>query len=120
MAARSAARSTGEKLGFGVTDLMFISVAVSELARNILLYARHGHVTIKEVRKGELRGVCITARDQGPGIPDIELALQDGYSTSGGLGLGLPGVRRLMDEFQIDSKVSRGTVVKVTKWLHRR
>lgn len=117
MAARAAARSMGEKLGFGVTDLMFITVSVSELARNILLYAGRGRITIREVRKGEAQGVTITARDRGPGIPDVELALQDGYSTSGGLGLGLPGVRRLMDEFQIDSEVSRGTVVRVTKWL---
>ena len=103
-------------MGFSDTDLTLIATAISELARNIVLYAKSGEIALKAVQQGDKRGIAVTAVDDGPGIPDISRALQDGYSTSRSLGLGLPGVRRLMDEFEITSEVSRGTTVTVKKW----
>lgn len=115
--ARQKGRELAKGLGFSSSDSALIATAISELARNILLYARKGEITFYPVNHGERRGICVTARDQGPGIRDIERALRDGYSTSGGLGLGLPGARRLMDELKIISEVGYGTTVTVIKWL---
>jgi serine/threonine-protein kinase RsbT len=114
--ARKKGRELAAQLGFSSSDLTLIATAISELARNILLYAKRGRITLKLVTAGTARGLAITACDEGPGIPDIRRALQDGYSTSRSLGLGLPGVRRLMDDFEIESVVNRGTTVTVKKW----
>lgn len=116
VAARSAARAIAERLGFAGADLVAITTAISEIARNIVQHAGEGEITLGEVRQDQQTGIEITARDRGPGIGDIELAMQDGYSTSGGLGLGLPGARRLMDEFDIASKVGEGTRLATRKW----
>ena len=116
VSARQHGRSLAAGLGFAGSDLTVIATAISELARNIVLYAGEGEVIIKRLERGERRGVSVVARDEGPGIPDIEHAMQDGYSTSGGTGLGLPGVRRLMDDFEIVSEVDKGTRVTVRKW----
>jgi serine/threonine-protein kinase RsbT len=114
--ARQKGRELAGELGFSPGDLTLIATAISELARNIILYAKHGEITLKLVAQDYTRGIVIIARDEGPGIPDVRRALQDGYSTSRSLGLGLPGVRRLMDEFEIVSEVNRGTTVTVKKW----
>ncbi|HUI70657.1 MAG TPA: ATP-binding SpoIIE family protein phosphatase [Spirochaetia bacterium] len=117
LSARSQVRATALQIGFQTTDMVRIVTAVSELARNILLYAGRGELSVGAINENGREGLVITARDQGPGIPDINKALMDGFSTSGGLGLGLPGARRLMDEFEILSEVRKGTMVKVKKWL---
>lgn len=114
--ARQKARQLAGEIGFSVTELAVIATAVSELARNIVLYARHGEVVLRLVDQGERRGIVVAARDDGPGIPDLTKAMQSGYSTSGSLGLGLPGVKRLMDEFEIVSEVGKGTTVTAKKW----
>jgi serine/threonine-protein kinase RsbT len=114
--ARMRARAMALHLGFRVTDATLIATAISELARNILLYAGRGEISIIPIENGGRRGLAMTARDDGPGIADAAKAMQDGYSTSGRLGLGLPGVRRLMDEFEIAAGVPRGTRILVKKW----
>ena len=116
--ARQRGRELASSLGFGAGDLTLIATAISEAARNIVLYAKRGEIVIALEARGEQSGLIITACDEGEGIPDIRQALQDGYSTSGRLGVGLPGVKRLMDEFEISSKVGKGTVVTVKKWKH--
>lgn len=116
LAARNKGRAMAEGLGFSRGDLVLISTAISELARNIVLYAGQGELTLTGLNSGKECRMTIVARDEGPGIPDLDLAMRGGYSTSGGLGLGLPGVRRLMDEFHIESRVGRGTTVTVKKW----
>jgi serine/threonine-protein kinase RsbT len=115
--ARLAVRSIAEEAGFAGTDLVLIATAVSEVARNIVEYAKEGEVVISLVQNGSRRGVLVIARDAGPGIADVSQALQEGYTTSRGLGLGLPGSRRLMDEFEISSNVGKGTAVKMKKWV---
>ena len=115
VAARKAAREVAARLGFSRTDLTLIATAVSEISRNIVRFAGRGEVVI-ELLEQPRPGVRITARDAGPGIADVEQALTDGYSTSQGLGLGLPGARRLVDEFAVVSEVGRGTTVTMTKW----
>jgi serine/threonine-protein kinase RsbT len=114
--ARQEGRKVAADVGFASTELALIATAISELARNIVRYARNGEISIRPVTNSSHRGIQIVAQDQGPGIHDLEQALQIGFSTSGGLGLGLPGVRRLMDEFDIQSDLGRGTTVSVTKW----
>jgi serine/threonine-protein kinase RsbT len=114
--ARQAGRALASNLGFSSSDLVVVPTAISELARNILRYAGRGEITIEAVR-GRRTGIKVVATDSGPGIADIALALQDGYSSSGSLGLGLPGVRRLADEFAIRSERGAGTVVQMIKWL---
>ena len=104
--ARAEGRQLALQAGFNGSDLTVIATAISEVARNIVQYARKGEIVLGIVKKGSKLGLRVEARDDGPGIPNIELAMQDGYSTGRGLGLGLPGTRRLMDEFQIDSKAS--------------
>lgn len=116
VAARQMGRALASQMGFTSTDLTLIATAISELARNIVLYAKRGEIVLKPVEDGHKRGMVVMARDDGPGIPDIGQAMQSGYSTSGSLGLGLPGVRRLMDEFEIVSEVGKGTTVTVKKW----
>jgi serine/threonine-protein kinase RsbT len=105
-----------KELGFSASDATLLATAISELARNIVSYARRGEIILRATNNCERSGVMVVARDDGPGIPSIDLALQDGYSTSGSLGLGLPGVRRLVDEFEIVSAVGSGTTVTVRKW----
>jgi serine/threonine-protein kinase RsbT len=114
--ARQKGRELARELGFTSTDLALIATAISELARNIILYANGGEILLGVSENGSKRGVKVVARDDGPGIPDVELALEEGFSTSRSLGLGLSGVRRLMDEFDIVSEVGRGTTVTVKKW----
>ncbi|MFB3738695.1 MAG: anti-sigma regulatory factor [Candidatus Velamenicoccus archaeovorus] len=116
LAARQGGRTLGSELGLGDVDLTLLATAISEVARNILAYAGQGEILLGTVEHDGRRGIVVIARDQGPGIPDIALALQDGYSTSGSLGLGLPGARRLMDEFVIVSSACEGTTVRMTKW----
>lgn len=106
-----------EGLGFGKTDRFMIATAVSELARNICLYAGSGAVILRTVSAKGKEGIEITAEDAGPGIQDITQALGEGYSTGGTLGLGLPGARRLMDEFVFDSERVVGVKIVVRKWL---
>ncbi len=115
--ARQKGRELAAALGFAATDLTLIATAISELARNIVLYAKRGRIALKGIERNGRRGIMVVARDDGPGIPNVARALQSGFSTSGGLGLGLPGVRRLTDEFDIVSAVGRGTTVTVKKWL---
>lgn len=114
--ARQKGRELATQMGFSAGDATLIATAISELARNIILYAKRGEIILKLVGQGDTPGIAIVARDEGPGIPDVRRALEDGFSTSRSLGLGLPGVRRLMDEFEIVSEINRGTVVTVKKW----
>lgn len=114
--ARQEGRALAGRIGFAGSDLTVIATAISELARNILEYAKSGEVLVGPAQKGSRFGVVIVARDDGPGIPDVSKALVDGYSTGNGLGLGLPGVKRLMDEFEILTGSGRGTTVTVRKW----
>lgn len=115
--ARQTARELAVRAGFSGSDLTLLATAVSEIARNIVRFASHGEVTI-ELLESPRTGIQVVARDSGPGIPDVDLALRDGYSTYAGLGLGLPGARRLMDEFDIVSEPGRGTTVSMTKWFN--
>ncbi|HEY6387392.1 MAG TPA: anti-sigma regulatory factor [Candidatus Acidoferrum sp.] len=116
VSARQRGRAMAIELGFSSGDATLIATAISELARNILSYARRGEITLKIVHPSSRQGISIVASDSGPGIRDIRQAMRDGFSTSGSLGLGLPGVRRLMDEFEIASEPGRGTIVTVKKW----
>jgi serine/threonine-protein kinase RsbT len=114
--ARQKGRALATELGFSSGDATLVATAISELARNIVSYARKGQISLQIVNGEDRQGLSIIASDNGPGIPDVRQALRDGFSTSGSLGLGLPGVRRLMDEFQITSVPGRGTTVAVKKW----
>jgi serine/threonine-protein kinase RsbT len=114
--ARQKGREMSKELGFSLTDATLIATAISELARNIVKYARKGNILLAPVDHNGRRGIRVVALDEGPGVRDIELAMRDGYSTSGSLGLGLPGTRRLMDEFEIVSN-GNGTRVTTIKWV---
>jgi len=116
VAVRQKVRELASSMGFGAVDQTRIATAVSELARNIYQYAGKGMVTIFSL-EGDRKGIRIVCKDDGPGIADIERAMTDGYSTTKSLGLGLPGAKRLMDEFHIESEPSKGTKVTITKWL---
>ena len=116
VSARQKGRVMANEIGFSSGDATLIATAISELARNIVAYARKGGITLKVVNGLNRQGISVTASDDGPGIPDVGQALRDGFSTSGSLGLGLPGVRRLMDEFEIKSQPGQGTTVVVKKW----
>ena len=105
-----------KSMGFRESPRYMITTAVSELVRNILKYAGTGDITVIPLKKGIRNGIEIIVRDNGPGIADIEAAMADHYSSSGTLGLGLPGVKRLMDEFEIESALGEGTRVTVRKW----
>jgi serine/threonine-protein kinase RsbT len=114
--ARRTGRAIAADIGFTSPDLALIAATISELAHNLLAYASDGEITVRTITDPDRVGLVVVADDNGPGIPDVDRALLDGYSTSGGLGLGLPGVRRLMDEFVISSHPGMGTTVTVTKW----
>ncbi|HEU5011720.1 MAG TPA: anti-sigma regulatory factor [Roseiflexaceae bacterium] len=114
--ARTLARDTAKAIGFGAIDQARIATAVSELARNIFLYAGSGTVTVKGLDRNGRKGIEIVCDDQGPGITNIDLVMQDGYSTSRGMGMGLPGAKRLMDEFDIRSREGEGTTITCRKW----
>jgi serine/threonine-protein kinase RsbT len=116
VAARQKGRALAVELGFSPGDATLIATAISELARNIVTYAGTGVVGIQSIQASGRQGILVIASDHGPGIADIRQAMRDGFSTSGSLGLGLPGVRRLMDEFDLQSRVGRGTTVAVKKW----
>jgi len=115
--ARQQGRALAATLGFTGGDLTVIATAISELARNIIEYAKTGDIALGRESGNDRLGIVIAARDKGPGISDIPRALSVGYSTGPGLGLGLAGVRRLMDEFEISSRPAQGTTVTVRKWL---
>lgn len=115
--ARHQGRNLAAQIGFSLTDATLIATAISELARNIVSYAKHGEIMLRRIENTRSQGLLIVANDNGPGIGNINNVMRDGYSTSGGLGLGLPGVKRLMDEFTIESRVGAGTTISVKKWL---
>ncbi len=114
--ARQQGRAIARDLGFTLGNATLIATAISELARNIVQYATRGEVILKRIENGSQKGLVVIARDEGPGINDVRRAMEDGFSTSGRLGLGLPGVRRLMDEFSIHSEVGKGTTVTASMW----
>jgi serine/threonine-protein kinase RsbT len=116
VSARQTGRRMAAELGFSASQLTMIATAISELARNVVTYAGGGEVLLELRQNGSRRGILVVARDDGPGIADIEAALQDGFSTGNSLGLGLPGARRLMDEFSVVSAPGQGTTVTATKW----
>jgi len=114
--ARQAGRDLAAGIGFSLTDLTLVATAISEVARNITSYADSGEIRLTVIDEGVRVGIVVEALDEGPGIADLEQALEDGFSTSSGMGLGLPGARRLMDEFEIHSQVGHGTTVVMRKW----
>lgn len=117
VAARQLGRNVAKELGFGTVDQARITTAISELARNIYLYAGQGKIEIQRLTENGINGILIIAADSGPGIPDVRKVMEDGFSTSGGLGAGLPGVKRLMDDFKIETTLGEGTDIRATKWL---
>ena len=114
--ARQAGRELAAKSGFTSTEQTLIATAISEVARNIVVYAQHGEIVVSRVDSAGRVGIQVIARDGGPGIDNIDLAMRDGYSTKQSLGLGLPGARRLMDDFAIETALGQGTTVTMTKW----
>src|SRR5215208_5010562 len=114
--ARQEARTMGAGLGFSGTDVTLLATAISEVARNITTYAGEGEVVLRAIGDGGRQGIEVVASDDGPGIADVELAMQDGYTTGNGLGLGVPGTRRLVDEFELRSQPGSGTLVRLVKW----
>ncbi|WP_418301995.1 anti-sigma regulatory factor [Lysinibacillus fusiformis] len=117
IAARQLGRNEAKVLGFGTVDQARIATAISELARNIYLYASIGMIEIERIETETEKKIVVVATDQGPGIKDIRKVTEDGYSTSGGLGAGLPGVKRLMDSLHIQSVIGEGTTIRTEKWL---
>jgi len=115
--ARQRGRELAAAVGFSSTDQTLLATAISEVARNIISYAGRGEITLSEIQEGGRRGVMVVARDEGPGIADPELAMRDGYSTGNSLGVGLPGARRLVDDFVLVSAAGAGTVITLKKWL---
>ena len=113
---RQRVRECAVRQGFGLVDQTKIITAASELARNVLVHGGGGTVLIELLNNAARKGLKLTFEDQGPGIPDVSLALRDGFTTSGGLGLGLSGAKRLSNEFEIDSRVGEGTRVSITRW----
>jgi serine/threonine-protein kinase RsbT len=118
VSARVEGRNMAKTLGFGIIDQARIATAISELARNLILYTEGGRVVLEAIEREGRHGIQIVCSDEGPGIADIDLVMQDGYSSQRGLGMGLPGTRRLMDEFEIESEIDVGTKVTVRKWLN--
>jgi len=114
--ARQQARELATEAGFSACDSTLITTALSEIARNVLEYAQHGTVTMSILKNGRKSGVKIIVDDGGPGIADIGQVMKDGYSSGRGLGIGLPGTKRLMDEFEIRSRIGTGTTVTMKKW----
>ena len=116
--ARQRGRSLATELGFEGTEVTLVAAAISEVARNIVEYAKSGEILFQPVKNGTKQGLCVVARDQGPGIADVAQAMQYGFSTrQQALGGGLPGARWLMDDFKISSKPKKGTTVVMRKWL---
>jgi serine/threonine-protein kinase RsbT len=115
--ARQKGREMAKDFGFASIDLALIATAISELTRNIITYAKKGTVVLELIEEGGKKGILVISKDEGPGIENIGLAMQDGYSTTDSLGLGLPGVRRLMDNFEIESEFGKGTTVITKKWI---
>jgi serine/threonine-protein kinase RsbT len=120
VAARQVGHQLALDLGFSLTDVTMIATAISEVARNITSYAGRGEVRVAVGEREGRKALVVRAEDDGPGIADIERALEDGYSTGRGLGLGLPGARRLMDRLVVESTLGRGTVVEMWKWVPAR
>ena len=116
--ARQKGRALAAELGFSLCDQTLIATAISEIARNIITYAGEGGISLSTLNDSQRRGLLIIARDEGPGIPNLNEAMQNGYSTSGSLGLGLPGAKRMMDEFEITSEPGKGTTIRMKKWKH--
>jgi serine/threonine-protein kinase RsbT len=116
LVARQRARELATRLRYSSSEMTVIATAISEVARNIVVYAAPGSIVLRVVQRGDRRGIQIVARDDGPGIADIARAMEDGFSTSKSLGLGLPGCRRLMDDFEIVSTLGKGTTVTMIKW----
>ena len=116
VAARQKGRELAALAGITGSDLTVVATAISEIARNIIVYAKRGQIVLKIVQNGHRRGVVVIATDQGPGIANIDMAMRDGFSTGKSLGLGLPGARRLMDDFEIVSEPGQGVTVTMTKW----
>ncbi len=114
--ARQVGRELASRLGFSLSDLTLIATAISEIARNIVDHAGRGEMFFSVCENNARPGICITARDKGPGIEDLEQAMEDGWTSKNGLGLGLPGSRRIMDEFTIESQRGQGTTVVMRKW----
>lgn len=117
--ARAEGRALAQRLGFPRPDPTLIATAISELARNIVMHVGHGEIILSPLYEVGRYGLLVVVRDDGQGIPDIEAAMQDGFASRGGLGLGLPGARRLMDEFELESKLGSGTTVTMKKWRLR-
>jgi serine/threonine-protein kinase RsbT len=117
--ARAGGRALASQLGFSRTDATLIATAISEVARNIVVHAGRGEIVVKKEDGTDRYGVVVIARDSGPGIADLEAAMEEGYGTKGGFGLGLPGTRRIMDDFDIESAVGSGTTVTMRKWRVR-
>jgi serine/threonine-protein kinase RsbT len=117
--ARAEARAMAERLGFPRPDPTLIATAISEVARNIVVHCGSGEIVLKPLEDANRYGLVVIATDHGPGIRDVEAALRDDYSGRGGLGLGLPGARRLMDDFEVVSDADTGTTVTMTKWRFR-
>ena len=117
--ARAAGRALAERQGFSRTDATLIATAISEVARNIVVHVGRGEIVLRPFEERDRYGLVVIARDEGPGILDVEAALRGDYSGRGGLGLGLPGARRLMNDFQIESDADRGTTVTMRKWRYR-
>jgi serine/threonine-protein kinase RsbT len=115
--ARQAGHELARRLGFSLTDVTMIATAISEIARNITSYAGRGEVRVGVQYRDGRKALVVRAEDDGPGITDVERALEDGYSTGRGLGLGLPGARRLMDRLIVDSAPGKGTIVEMWKWI---
>ncbi len=115
--ARQKGRELAAASGLSRTDQTLVATAISEVARNIVVYARRGEVLLSRLEERGRRGVLVVARDDGPGIPDPDLAMRDGFSSGNSLGMGLPGAKRLMDDFELSSTVGKGTTVTMKKWV---
>lgn len=117
--ARAQGRALAQRLGFRPPDPTLIATAISELARNLVTHVGHGEIIMRPLLELRRYGVLIIVRDEGEGIPDVDAVLQVGHASRGGLGLGLPGARRLMDEFEVESELGKGTTVTMRKWRLR-
>lgn len=119
VAARAEGRALAERLGFSRTDATLIATAISEIARNIVVHVGEGEIVIRAIYDDARHGLVVVASDAGVGIRDVDAALGHGYASRGGLGLGLPGARRLMDEFEVESERDKGTTITMKKWRIR-
>jgi serine/threonine-protein kinase RsbT len=117
--ARAEGRALAQALGFSQTDATLIATAISEIARNIVVHVGRGEIVMRRIHEPHRYGLVVVASDAGPGIPEIESALERGHTSTGTLGLGLPGARRLMDKFKVETDAGKGTIVTMTKWRPR-